>query len=45
LSIENLVFFAGGGFLFGAVVGYTMKKVNILAEIIIGMFVFGLSYE
>lgn len=42
MSIKNLVFSAGGGFVFGAVVGYTMKKVIILAGIIIGMFVIGL---
>ncbi|WP_162477963.1 hypothetical protein [Nitrososphaera sp. AFS] len=37
-----VVFSAGGGFVFGTVVGYTMKKVIILVGIIIGMFVIGL---
>jgi uncharacterized membrane protein (Fun14 family) len=31
LSIENLVFSAGGGFLFGAVAGYAIKKVIKIA--------------
>jgi uncharacterized membrane protein (Fun14 family) len=44
LSIENLVFSAGGGFLFGAVAGYALKKVMKIAAIIIGLFVVGLSY-
>jgi uncharacterized membrane protein (Fun14 family) len=44
LSIENLVFSAGGGFLFGAVAGYAIKKVMKIAAIIIGLFVVGLSY-
>jgi FUN14 family protein len=42
LSIENLVFSAGGGFLFGAVAGYAIKKVMKIAAIIIGLFVVGL---
>ena len=44
MSIENLVFSAGGGFLFGAVAGYAIKKVMKIAAIIIGLFVVGLSY-
>jgi len=44
LSIENLVFSAGSGFLFGAVAGYAIKKVMKIAAIIIGLFVVGLSY-
>jgi uncharacterized membrane protein (Fun14 family) len=36
LSIENLVFSAGDGFLFGAVV--------TIAAVVIGLFVVGLSY-
>jgi uncharacterized membrane protein (Fun14 family) len=44
LSLENLVFSAGGGFLFGAVAGYAIKKVMKIAAIIIGLFVVGLSY-
>jgi uncharacterized membrane protein (Fun14 family) len=44
LSIENLVFSAGGGFLFGAVTGYAIKKVMKIAAIVIGLFVIGISY-
>jgi uncharacterized membrane protein (Fun14 family) len=39
LSIENLVFSGGGGFLFGIVAGYTIKKVKKvmkIAAIVIG---------
>jgi uncharacterized membrane protein (Fun14 family) len=42
LSIENLVFSADGGFLFGAVAGYATKKVIKIAAIVIGLFVIGL---
>jgi uncharacterized membrane protein (Fun14 family) len=42
--MENLVFSAGGGFLFGAVAGYAIKKVMKIAAIVIGLFVVGLSY-
>jgi len=44
LSIENLVFSAGVGFLFGAVTGYAIKKVMKIAAVVIGLFVVGLSY-
>jgi uncharacterized membrane protein (Fun14 family) len=44
LSIENLVFSTGGGFHFGAVVGYAIKKVMKIAAIVIGLFVIGPSY-
>ena len=44
MSIENLAFSAGGGFLFGAVAGYAIKKVMKIAAIIIGLFVIGLTY-
>jgi uncharacterized membrane protein (Fun14 family) len=44
LSIENLIFSAGGGFLFGAVAGYAIKKVMKIAAVVIGLFVVGLSY-
>ena len=44
MSVENLVFSAGGGFLFGAVAGYTIKKVMKIAAIVMGLFVVGLSY-
>ena len=44
LSTENLVFSAGGGFLFGAVAGYAIKEVMNIAAVVIGLFVVGLSY-
>jgi uncharacterized membrane protein (Fun14 family) len=44
LAIENLVFYAGDGFVFCAVAGYVIKKVMKIAAIIIGLFVVGLSY-
>jgi uncharacterized membrane protein (Fun14 family) len=44
LAIESLVFSSGGGFLFGAVAGYAIKKVMKIAAIVIGLFVVGLSY-
>jgi uncharacterized membrane protein (Fun14 family) len=44
LTIESLVFSAGGGFLFGAVAGYAIKKVIKIAAVVIGLFVVGLSY-
>ena len=40
----NCLFSAGGGFLFGAVAGYAIKKVMKLAAIVIGLFVVGLAY-
>src|SRR5581483_11974802 len=44
MAIESLVFSTGGGFLFGTVAGYAIKKVMKIAAIIIGLFVVGLSY-
>ncbi len=44
MSIENLIFSAGGGFLFGAVAGYTIMKFMKIAAVVIGLFVVGLSY-
>ena len=44
MSIENLVFSAGGGFLFGAVAGYAIKKMMKIAAIVIRLFVVGISY-
>ena len=44
LSMENLVFSAGGGFLFGAVAGYAIKKVMKIAAVVIDLFVVGLLY-
>jgi uncharacterized membrane protein (Fun14 family) len=44
LPVEDFLFSAGGGFLFGAVAGYAIKKVMKIAAIIIGLFVIGLGY-
>ena len=35
---------AGGGFLFGAVAGYAMKKVMKIAAVVIGLFIAALAY-
>ena len=35
---------AGGGFLFGAIAGYAIKKVIKIAAVVIGLFVVGLTY-
>ena len=35
MPIENLVFSTGGGFLFGAVAGYAIKKVMKITAIVI----------
>jgi uncharacterized membrane protein (Fun14 family) len=44
LPVEDFLFSAGGGFLFGAVAGYAMKKMMKIAAVAIGLFVVGLSY-
>ena len=44
MPIENLIFPAGGGFLFGAVAGYAIKKVTKIAAVIIGLFVVCFPY-
>ena len=44
MPVEDFLFSAGGGFLFGAVAGYAIKKVMKIATIIIGLFVIGLGY-
>jgi uncharacterized membrane protein (Fun14 family) len=44
LRVEDFLFSAGGGFLFGAVAGYAIKKVMKIAAIIIGLFVICLGY-
>jgi uncharacterized membrane protein (Fun14 family) len=43
LALED-IFSAGGGFLFGAVAGYALRKLVKLAAIIVGLFVVTLSY-
>jgi uncharacterized membrane protein (Fun14 family) len=44
LALEDIIFSAGGGFLFGAVAGYAIRKLIKLAAIIVGLFVVALSY-
>ena len=44
MAVEDLLFSAGGGFLFGAVAGYAIKKVMKIAAVVIGLFVAGLAY-
>jgi uncharacterized membrane protein (Fun14 family) len=44
LSLEDLVFSTGGGFLFGAIAGYAIKKVMKIAAVVVGLFVAGLAY-
>jgi hypothetical protein len=36
LPVEDFLFSAGGGFLFGAVAGYAIKKVMKIAAVIVG---------
>jgi uncharacterized membrane protein (Fun14 family) len=40
----NKLYSAGGGFLFGAVAGYAIKKVMKIAAVIVGLFVAGLAF-
>jgi uncharacterized membrane protein (Fun14 family) len=42
LPIEDFLFSAGDGFLFGAVAGYVIKKVTKIA--VVGLFISGLAY-
>jgi uncharacterized membrane protein (Fun14 family) len=44
LPAEDFIFSAGGGFLFGAVAGYAIKKVMKVAAIVVGLFVAALTY-
>jgi uncharacterized membrane protein (Fun14 family) len=44
LPLEDIIFSAGGGFLFGAVAGYALKKLMKLAAIVVGVFVVALAY-
>ena len=44
LPVEDFLFSAGGGFLFGAVAGYAIKKVMKIAAVVVGLFVTGLAY-
>lgn len=42
--MEDIIFTAGGGFLFGAVAGYAFKKLMKLAVLVLGLFVVALMY-
>jgi uncharacterized membrane protein (Fun14 family) len=44
LPVEDFLFSAGGGFLFGAVAGYAIKKVMKIGAVVIGSFVLVLAY-
>ena len=44
MPVEDFLFSAGGGFLFGAVAGYAIKKVIKIAAVVIGLFVAVLAY-
>jgi uncharacterized membrane protein (Fun14 family) len=39
LPVEELLFSAGDGFLFGAAAGYAIKKVMKIAAVVVGLFV------
>jgi uncharacterized membrane protein (Fun14 family) len=44
LPVEDFLFSAGGGFLFGAVARYAIKKVFKTAAVVVGLFVAGLAF-
>jgi uncharacterized membrane protein (Fun14 family) len=44
LAVEDFLVSAGGGFLFGAVAGYAIKKVMKVAAVVVGLFVAGLAF-
>jgi uncharacterized membrane protein (Fun14 family) len=44
LPAEDFLFSAGGGFLFGTVAGYAIKKVMKIGAVVIGSFVLVLAY-
>jgi uncharacterized membrane protein (Fun14 family) len=44
LPVEDFLFSAGGGFQFGAIAGYAIKKVMKVAAVVAGLFVAGLAY-
>jgi uncharacterized membrane protein (Fun14 family) len=39
VPVEDLIFSAGGGFLFGAIAGYAIKKILKIAAVIAGLFI------
>jgi uncharacterized membrane protein (Fun14 family) len=44
LPLEDFVFLAGGGFLFGTAAGYAIKKGMKIAAVVVGLFVAALAY-
>ena len=44
MPVEDFLFSAGGGFLFGALAGYAIKKVMKIAAVLVGLFVAALAY-
>ena len=44
MPVEDFLFSAGGGFLFGAIAGYAIKKVMKVAAVVAGLFVAGFAY-
>jgi uncharacterized membrane protein (Fun14 family) len=44
LALEDIIFSGDGGFLFGAVAGFALKKLMKLAATVVGFFVVALSY-
>ncbi len=44
MPVEDFLFSTGGGFLFGAVAGYAIKKVMKIAAVVVGLFVAVLAY-
>jgi uncharacterized membrane protein (Fun14 family) len=44
LPVEEFLFSAGGGFLFGTAAGYAIKKVMKIAAVVVGLFVAALAY-
>jgi uncharacterized membrane protein (Fun14 family) len=44
LPVEEFLFSAGGGFLFGTAAGFAIKKLMKIAAVVIGLFVAALAY-
>ena len=44
MPVEDFLFSVVGGFLFGAVAGYAIKKVMKVAAVVVGLFVVVLAY-
>jgi uncharacterized membrane protein (Fun14 family) len=44
LPLEEFLFSAGVGFLFGTAAGFAIKKAMKIAAVVIGLFVVGLAY-